>query len=205
MQACHYQIQSLNLVLIYISRIYPPFLSLSPALNLLLCVHTHSVTLVVSDSLQPYGLEPSKLLCPWDSPGKHTGVGCHALLRGFLLTQGLNPHPLCLLHCMWLLYHWATGEATLAASFSWILTKTTLAHPRIHYIYYKVHEIYLAHPLFMFMAITNISYFPQRRFLLPIPPSVIISGHFNIHGYLSNCLGSQILLSPGSLLSPFQV
>ena len=49
------------------------------------------------------------------------------------------------------------------------------------------------------------SYFPQRLFLLPIPTSAIISGPFNIHGYLSNCLGSQILLSPGSPLSSFQV
>ena len=30
-------------------------------------------------------------LCPWDSPGKNTGVGSHALLQGILLTQGWNP------------------------------------------------------------------------------------------------------------------
>ena len=30
--------------------------------------------------------EPARLLCPWDSPGKHTGVGCHALLQGIFLT-----------------------------------------------------------------------------------------------------------------------
>ena len=46
---------------------------------------------VVSDSLRPHGLQPSRLLCPWDSPGKNTGVGCHALLQGIVLTQGLNP------------------------------------------------------------------------------------------------------------------
>ena len=37
-------------------------------------------------------------LCPWDSPGKNTGVGCHALLQRIFLTQGLNPRLLCLLH-----------------------------------------------------------------------------------------------------------
>ena len=42
-----------------------------------------------------YGLEPTRLPCPWDSPGKNTGVGCHALLQGILSIQGLNP---CLLH-----------------------------------------------------------------------------------------------------------
>ena len=40
-------------------------------------VLSHSV---VSDSLQPHGLSPARLLCPWDSPGKNTGVGCHVLL-----------------------------------------------------------------------------------------------------------------------------
>ena len=39
--------------------------------------------------------KPSRLLCPWDFPGKNIGVGCHLLLQGIFLTQGLN---LCLLH-----------------------------------------------------------------------------------------------------------
>ena len=56
------------------------------------------VASVVSDSLQPYGLQPTRLLCPWDSPGKHTGVGCHALLQGIFPTRGLNPSLLHLLH-----------------------------------------------------------------------------------------------------------
>ena len=37
-----------------------------------------------------------------DSPGKNSGVGCHALLQGIFPTQGLN---LGLLHCRWFLYH----------------------------------------------------------------------------------------------------
>ena len=40
----------------------------------------------------------TKVLCPWASPGRNTGVGCHALLQGIFLTQGLNFHPLSLLH-----------------------------------------------------------------------------------------------------------
>ena len=35
---------------------------------------------------------PARLLCPWDSPGKNTGVGCFALLQGIFPMQGLNPH-----------------------------------------------------------------------------------------------------------------
>ena len=54
-----------------------------------------SVTSVMSNSVQPYGLQPAKLLCPWDSPGKNTGVGCPALLHGIFLTQGWNT---CLLY-----------------------------------------------------------------------------------------------------------
>ena len=41
--------------------------------------------------LQPHGLQPTRLLCPGDSPGKNTGVGCHFLLQGIFLTQELNP------------------------------------------------------------------------------------------------------------------
>ena len=35
----------------------------------------------MSNSLQPHGLQPTKLLHPWDFPGKSTGVGCHCLLQ----------------------------------------------------------------------------------------------------------------------------
>ena len=51
---------------------------------------------VVSNPLQPYGLQPARLLCPWDFPGNNTGVGCHFLLQGIFPTQGSNPG---LLHC----------------------------------------------------------------------------------------------------------
>ncbi|XP_070242789.1 microtubule-associated protein 9 isoform X5 [Bos mutus] len=42
---------------------------------------------------------PTRLLCPWDSPGKDAGVGCHALLHGIFMTQGSNPCRFRLLHC----------------------------------------------------------------------------------------------------------
>ena len=40
----------------------------------------------------------TKLLCPWNSPGKNTGVGWNALLKGIFLTQRLSLHLLCLWH-----------------------------------------------------------------------------------------------------------
>ena len=80
---------------------YPSIICIS-----LVCVHVEFFS-VVSNSLQPYGLQPTRLLCPWDSPGKNTGVGCHALLQGIFPIQGLNPSILHLLH-------WEVGSLPLA-------------------------------------------------------------------------------------------
>ena len=45
------------------------------------CCCCCQVASVVSDSVQPHRRQPTRLLCPWDSPGKNTGVGCHFLLQ----------------------------------------------------------------------------------------------------------------------------
>ena len=48
----------------------------------------------MSDSSQPHGLQPTRLLRPWDFPGKSTGVGCHCLLLQKLVkAQSARPHP----------------------------------------------------------------------------------------------------------------
>ena len=60
----------------------------------------------MSDSLQPYGPQPTRLLCPCDSPGKNTEVGCHALLQGIFPIQGSNLHFSRLLH-------WQVGSLPL--------------------------------------------------------------------------------------------
>ena len=67
---------------------------------------------VVFDSVQPHGLQHTRLLCPWDFPGKNTGVSCHFLLHGIFLNQGSNLH---FLHCKWILYCWAIRKAQLRA------------------------------------------------------------------------------------------
>ena len=71
----------------------------------LLYMCARSVASVISDSLQLYGLKPSRLLCPWDSPGKKTGVGCHVLLQGIFPTQESNAHLMLL--------HWQSGSLLL--------------------------------------------------------------------------------------------
>ena len=58
---------------------------------------------VVANSLRPHGLQPTRLLCPWDSAGKNSGVGCHVVS---FPTQGLN---LSLLH----LLHWQVNSSPL--------------------------------------------------------------------------------------------
>ena len=67
-------------------------------------VESYPLVLLVAQScptLQPHELQPIRLFCPWDFPGKDTGVGCHFLLQGIFLSQGLNPG---LLHCRQTLY-----------------------------------------------------------------------------------------------------
>ena len=61
------------------------------------CVCVCLVASVMSDSLGPYGLQLTRLLCPWDSLGKNTGVGCHTLFQWIFPTQVLNS---CLLHLL---------------------------------------------------------------------------------------------------------
>ena len=56
----------------------------------------------MSDSLQPSGLQPTRLLCPWDSPAENTRVGSHSLYQGIFPTYGSNP---CLLQCRQILCH----------------------------------------------------------------------------------------------------
>ena len=50
---------------------------------------------VVSDSLRPHGLQPARLLSPWDSPGKNTGVDCHStyIIWASLVTQMVKNLP----------------------------------------------------------------------------------------------------------------
>ena len=76
----------------------------SPLTGLSPCVRACSVLSVKSNTCQPHRLEPTRLFCPWDFPGKNTGVDCHFLLQ-IILIQGSNPHLLWLLHWQRIPYH----------------------------------------------------------------------------------------------------
>ena len=62
---------------------------------------------VVSNSSQPHGLWPTRLLHPWDFPGKSTGVGCHCLGPPTLGAWSLN--------------HWATRNFPILCFLNWVL------------------------------------------------------------------------------------
>ena len=72
------------------------------------------------NSLRPHGLQPTRVLCPWDFPGKDTGVGCHFLLQGIFPTQGLN---LGLSHCRQILYQLSYKGSRLIIFFTQITYK----------------------------------------------------------------------------------
>ena len=74
-----------------------PYLCKMP-LPMCVCMLSPSV---MSNFLRPHGLQPTRLLCPWDFPGKNTRLGSYSLLQEVFLTQGSNPG---LPHCRWILY-----------------------------------------------------------------------------------------------------
>ena len=83
-------------------------------LNVCVCVCvcvcvSHSV---MSDSLLPHVLWPARLLCPWNSPSKNTGMGCYALLQGNLPDPGKEPRSPALAGRFFTF--WATREARKA-------------------------------------------------------------------------------------------
>ena len=97
--------------------------------------------LVVSNSLQPHGLQPGRLLCPWDFPAKNIEVDCHFLLQGIFLTQGTN---LCLLHCRF-------------------FTTESPEEPLLNYLIMFIDLIFLPHVFFFFFFFEEVD---SERILL---------------------------------------
>ena len=104
----------------YLSIIPPPSSNTAPKAGLKLNIQKTKITApspitsrqiyaclcvscsVVSSSLQPHRLQPTRLLCPWNIPGKNTGVGRHFLLQWIFPVQGSNPG---IPHCRQILYN----------------------------------------------------------------------------------------------------
>ena len=79
------------------------------SINVPLLKSVRACSVFVSNSLKPHELQPARLPCPWDSPGKNTGVGCHFLLQGGSSQSRDQTHVSCI-SCIGrgILYHWTT-------------------------------------------------------------------------------------------------
>ena len=66
---------------------------------------------VMSDSLQPRGLYPARLLCPWNFPSQNTGAGCHFLLQVIFLPQESNLRRYISCISRQILYHCVTSQS----------------------------------------------------------------------------------------------
>ena len=98
---------------------------------------------VMSDSLWPHGLWPTRLLHSWDFPGKHTGVGCHFLLQGIFLTWESNPG---LWVSLWMVLFTAVY---LCKIFTWEAGKSYLLRPKrleeTHFCFSEMLELIIEH------------------------------------------------------------
>ena len=88
---------------------------------------------VVSSCLHPRQLEPTRPLCPWDSPGRNTGVGGHFFLQGIFPTQGLNQY--LLFHGMWNLTELGIGLVSPGLAGRLTLELSQQGSPQVAYLY----------------------------------------------------------------------
>ena len=91
-------------------------------------LHCQSFSCSVQLFVTPWTVQPYKLLCACDSPGKNTGMGCHFLLQGIFSTQGWN---LDLLHCRQTLYCLSHQEKRTARGMLWNMPSFTVESPPV--------------------------------------------------------------------------
>ena len=86
----------------------------------LTCIHCCCCCLVAQSLptlLQPHRLKPTRLLHPWDFPGKSSGVGCHYLLQGIFSTPGIEPGcPALQAGSLLLSHHWVPISSVFSKS-----------------------------------------------------------------------------------------
>ena len=99
-------------------------------------------------TLWPHGLQPARLLCPWDFPGRNTGVGCHFLLWGIFPIQGLNPYLLSLMN-------WQVDPSPLSHLGSQTLWKRNLLTNPISY---KMKEKYFSNKRKLSLLLADLHY-----------------------------------------------
>ena len=111
---------------------------LRPTIQRRRCLWKHCVCVywVVFDSLWPHGLQPTRLLCQWDFPGKITGVGCHFLF------QGIEPVSL--------------GSPTPAGRLLLLLTDNASGYPRAPVAMFRISVFMLANTMCILWSIESL-------------------------------------------------
>ena len=98
--------------------------------------------------MRPHGRQPARLLCPWNFPGKNTGVGYPLFLQEILPTQRVNPH----------LLQWQMGSLPLSHQFSSVqFSSVVQSCPTL-----RPHELQHARPSCTNIIITKNIYFFLR-------------------------------------------
>ena len=117
----------------------PPATSLTPSIpphtrcyNCLCCAVLCAQSLSRVQLLQPHGLQPARLLCPWGFSRREYSVGCHVLLQGIFPTQGSNP---VLPHYRWILYHLSHQGNLMSDSYAFCLLPTSSVTLNLHLNY----------------------------------------------------------------------
>ena len=100
---------------------------------------------VVSNSSRPHELQPTRLLHPWDFPGKNTGVGCHCLLRVGCID---------IYNCYIFLLDWSLDDYVVS-----FLTSCNIFYFKVYFFYYK--DCYSSFPL---LCICMEYIFPSSHF-----------------------------------------
>ena len=152
----------------------------------------------MSDSLRFHGLQTTRLLCPWNSLGKNTGVGSLSLLQGIFPTQGLNlglPHSRQILHhlshkgsCVFLwcvlifymIYPWTVPSIVFCVFKIYIISNVS---------WYKHHSTTY---LFSFIAIFEyvpVDIYSHAIFYLPTYSS--FTGPWSSHGVRLSCFPTE--------------
>ena len=143
-----------------------------------MCEHAKSLQSCPNDSLWPYGLEPTRILCPLDSWGKNTGVGCYAL---FLTSspQLLSPH-------------WQVGSFPLAPPRKYTLWVNTIVIYPDEWDDNGVESCHLRCSVTPCLAICNLSMClhvcARLVFLAPLFFLLYHSHHWRVTNILASCM-----------------
>ena len=122
----HYTMTSFILSLLWgsesLSKL-PKFTQVVWGVSLILefmCVFVCASCSVTSNSFRPHGLQHARTLCPWDSPGKNTGMGCCALLHGSSQPRDWTPGLLHGRQIFYCLRHFILSGIYVLSILSWL-------------------------------------------------------------------------------------